>query len=835
MQPGRRMSFRTSLLLIVLACVPATLRAEEPTAGETSPPPIPRLAARLGSSTFRHESPPYWATYAGPDNQIFTLAPDSQLRIWEAASGRELWATEFSPPSEGKVGISPDASQYLWVDGTGVVRLRARGGEIEGHELVGLRAPTTQFSFSGDGTRVAALALGSVAVWQVRSGKLLAKVDLPVDTTAEIWLDAKGETLLAAGGESLWRVDVGGKSIAEEPLTRPGVIRLCGHGTAAWFTSEDTLELVDGVTGKTLGNLKWTVGDRVHEATTPDRSILVLGFVDGTVTAWEVASGKQLWSAVVGTGSVTSLSTSPDNSAVAITTESSNFVHQRDIRTGEPIAEADAESGVIYRVAASPDGKSIATFAEGGSISVWNRATGHLAWRVKAAREEARGLEFSPSGSTLLLWLSGETPAIQVFRTSDGSQARLQDPERGPAGWSEDGKHIARFVKRSIVVCDAESWKEEFRMHFPSRRAGLVALAEQGKTLVYLSASRDDGDGEPGYDWSLRTAPVTPGGMPARKVRLAWALSDTAFSADREMLAIRRARTTEVWDVRTGIMLFTVAGGKAWLEEDERVESPENGRHARGRNERPHPDVLFVAWNPDGTRLASTRAPGRIDIIDTRLGDRILTLEAAGASACGAFVPGTDLLATGGEDGTLRLWDVSTPPPAVDARKNGPLWHVWDQLGSLRGSTARHAAAAFASSGDESLAWLLERLDFPEAAGTAELIKGLGSDNSTVRDESQARLLALGPGVEPALRRARDAGAEPEVRARIDVMLATFSDPTPHTKEDRQRDWAVRIIGEMGTTASRAALTRLSTGSASGRVQGMAAREIARREAKPGK
>lgn len=75
-----------------------------------------------------------------------------------------------------------------------------------------------------------------------------------------------------------------------------------------------------------------------------------------------------------------------------------------------------------------------------------------------------------------------------------------------------------------------------------------------------------------------------------------------------------------------------------------------------------HVDVVSaIAFNPDGTILASAGRDAEILLWDVASGERLGTLSGhAGAIRDLAFSPDGTLLASGAEDGTLRLWEVST-------------------------------------------------------------------------------------------------------------------------------------------------------------------------------
>jgi WD40 repeat protein len=68
--------------------------------------------------------------------------------------------------------------------------------------------------------------------------------------------------------------------------------------------------------------------------------------------------------------------------------------------------------------------------------------------------------------------------------------------------------------------------------------------------------------------------------------------------------------------------------------------------------------ILAVAITADGHSLAALTGEGDLLIYDTRKGKVVATLERAHRGGCLAFHPEGRLLATGGDDNIIRLWDI---------------------------------------------------------------------------------------------------------------------------------------------------------------------------------
>ncbi len=153
-----------------------------------------------------------------------------------------------------------------------------------------------------------------------------------------------------------------------------------------------------------------------------------------------------------------------------------------------------------------------------------------------------------------------------------------------------------------------------------------------------------------------------------------------AFSVqDRRQLAVGNEGAVKIWDWKSGRLLQDLTGHdkrpisvafskegrlasgswqgsvKLW---DVKSKAELLGTYGEKEGSR-HP-VVALAFNRDGRRLATASYDRRVDVWNTKTGQRSLTLPQAGLVMCVAYSPDGRRIASSGEDRTVRVWDATT-------------------------------------------------------------------------------------------------------------------------------------------------------------------------------
>jgi len=306
------------------------------------------------------------------------------------------------------------------------------------------------------------------------------------------------------------------------------------------------------------------------------------------------------------------------------------------------IVRAVGHSAAITTLAFSPDGKTLATGSHDYSVKLWNVATGLLLRTIGGHEYEIEGVGFSGDG-TEVLSVSNLLYKITVNISNAATgelKRRVENPKldgssllsgSGSVAFSPDGSMVALAVSGSspeaaIEVIDTRTGASIRTIS----AAGDVHLAfsPDGRTLAATDDDcalilRDPKSGEQagqlgcGSFFGLFEAPKK--------------FDAFAFSRDGKTIAGVTKATLTQFDVASGNLLSEVDTGSF---------------------------IDALAVSPDG-RMVAIASGGSIEIRDAT-GKSVRRIDGHPASSALAFSPDGGVLATGGSDALVRLWDAKS-------------------------------------------------------------------------------------------------------------------------------------------------------------------------------
>jgi hypothetical protein len=180
-----------------------------------------------------------------------------------------------------------------------------------------------------------------------------------------------------------------------------------------------------------------------------------------------------------------------------------------------------------------------------------------------------------------------------------------------------------------------------------------------------------------------------------------------------------------------------------------------------------------------------------------------------------AFAADSRTFASGGDEGTIVLWDAARVlVQEPDRSRPQPAEGVWADLTSPDTARAWRAVWNLQAQPGEALAMLKTRLSpttGPDAKEVARRLADLDHDDYDTREAASAWLAQRCELLEPALRRALVAGPSAEVQRRLRELLE-LTDPTRFTPQRMLALRATAVLEAIGNKEARELLRTLATG-----------------------
>ena len=433
--------------------------------------------------------------------------------------------------------------------------------------------------------------------------------------------------------------------------------------TLAIGTWNRTIVLWDPATGRRRAVLQQPWEQAWSLAFSPDGGTLAAGSLsgDGNILLWDVASRTQKGTLRGHSKKVKSLAFSPDGTLLASGSAAGwgsynapGQVKLWDLRTRRELVPLRGHRGGVTSVLFFPDGRTLASGGWDGTVRLWDVTSGTELATLRSKLTHVNCMVLAEGGRLLVTGGSAanpEQPNLTIWDMNRKEETKTLNSHgyvvRAAALSADERTLFTAGEDRAVRLWDLASGEEKTRLEGHADWIVGVAVSPDGTTV----ASCDDG----GYAkiWDMPTGPEKDlfeghSYCPCRDGER----RNLAFSPAGDILVFAGpGNSIRIMDAATSRDVATLAG----------QEGP----------------VTALAFSPDGRMLAAAvHVPSKPDVIrlwDVAAGKTLSDLTGhSGPVICLAFSPdpSATILATGGADKTVKLWDTAR---SRERRTLGPL------------------------------------------------------------------------------------------------------------------------------------------------------------------
>jgi eukaryotic-like serine/threonine-protein kinase len=623
-----------------------------------------------------HEGPVIHLAFSPDGGRLVSSSQDQTVRLWEAATGRELAvarghgaaieAVSFSPDGRRVASGSDDGTVRLWDAHTGAPLAVCRGHS----------GPVKALVFSPDGRRLVSAAMPEVdacRLWDADTGSLLAVLPARA-TTRGLTFTPDGTRIVCCWND---RISIVGAANGTEDrsLHVPGGHVFCctvspdgRHIATGWDYPDNAVRVWDLADGKPLATMTGHRNRVSSVAFSPDCMRIASSSQDQTVRVWDAASGRSVAVLQGHASHVVEAIFSPDGTRVA-SASYDGTLRLWDPAGGEPISVLQGHAGGVWACAYSPDGAWLASASADHTVRLWDTALVERSGALRGHDSFVYDVAFSPDGvhigsaawdNSVRLWDVTTGHQTAVFkgpgRRDPGRRRSDRDPVPDDPGnyllamaFSPDGRQLVAGSRDSRVqVWDVKAGRLRQTLQLPGSGVDSLAFSPNGKLVAAALGNVVPGLNRDGSVHLLDT-------LSCKTLRTLTGHSDgvlaVRFAPDgRRLVSAGFDKTVRVWDAATGEALAVLTG------HDEAVAA--------------------VAFSPDGRLLASASRDRTVRLWDARTLRPLDTLPHASIIHAVAFSPDGTRLGTGCEDNTIRLWDVATRQEVAELRGHTAYVHA---------------------------------------------------------------------------------------------------------------------------------------------------------------
>ncbi len=585
-----------------------------------------------------------------PGGLVATVSADQTVRLWDAATGKEVRRYEghqgqilslaVAPDGLGLVTGAQDNQIKLW-DIPQAKSLRSFGGHEGG---------AARFVLSPDGQLVASVGADkTLRLWQTASGETAGvRTDKQVPKTAVAFRldnqefadgDAEGRITLWIPFEDAPQGTLGAHDGAVRGLAyHPNNQQLYSagqDGTAKLW--QLPLTPPRSVTGHTAPVTALVIA--------PNNQHILTGGVDKTLRLFDIQNRQLIRAFPVMPSALTSVAASP-NSVLVAAADDAGRIQLWNYNDGGPQPLLQGHVGAVRSIAFHPDSQRIASAGDDGTVRIWTIQP--LAPQSLAGHQGPIRAVASPPGGQQIATVSSDksvqfwNPNGQSSRRYDGHQAEVQ-----AVTYRADGGLVATGDAGGSVHVQSQDGGLQGIL---GASAGPITALAFHPTQQQLYTAGSEGTIK---QWQLPLSPARQLGGHPEAVRAVAVTADGRFG-----LSCSNDTPVRLWDAATGNHIRNLDG----------LQGPVNA----------------LALSPDGNAVVGVNEAGGLKVWNLGDGGDLGQWLGHGGPAIGlAFHPSGNSIAVTGSDGFVRICALPKKPTEQPGEKSACQTAVVSRDGKL--------------------------------------------------------------------------------------------------------------------------------------------------------
>jgi WD40 repeat protein len=519
---------------------------------------------------------------------------------------RPLATVQTGDDTVGDVVISPDGRRIATASLNGTLRVwekPQRGGGWSTTRELGTASPEPREpAFSPDGRYLAAITGNTVQVWDINHAGKPITIQGPFGTISDLLFNRDGQ-IVAVEDDRIWHVDpTGGRDPAvlhipnEDYAAHPYDCTPSPAGRyVACHVIQDDVTLIEDLTRQhNPVQITDKGGSSTRPVFSPDDRRLAIGNADGTVSVWDTTDSHELVTLRIHGNSVNSVEFSPDGTAV-ISSGSDGTIQITNTSSGaNPHASPGPRGAYSLTLHGHQGAVQAATFSRDGR---WIASVG--------------------SDHTLRIWSATPGEAI-ALRGHTGLV--------GDASYTPDALHIVTSSQDGTVRIWNRDGTDPTVIHQYENITGLVAVAVglDGRLIASIG-----GNGEL-HVWDTYTRTTVISDKPNNAQSPPHNYIGVEFTPDGHIVTADANGNIRIWNT--------------------------DGSSIRHQVNTDVPgDFTAMAVSPVGAYIALVRATGGVRLQSLNRSDAGTELATSGNAAT-AFSPDGRELATGDNEGAVKIW-----------------------------------------------------------------------------------------------------------------------------------------------------------------------------------